>query len=127
MNKTILISILLFNFFTVFSQNQIHKSITNTFIQNFNNSDFGKIIQTFSEKMRNSKSKEYFLNFFSRVKKENGSILNLELLKYNENTEKKSQATYNGILEKGEVTIKITTDIDGQIIGLYILKNKIYL
>lgn len=110
-----------------FSQSQMHKSVTNNFIQNFNNNDFEKIIQSFSEKMQNARPKSYFNNFFNRVKNDSGSILNLDLIKYDETTRKKSRGEYNAQTENGSVTIKISVNEQGQIIGLSIFKNKIYI
>ncbi len=126
MKKVLLILLFLVSCFC-FSQNETHKSITNTFIQNFNSYNFENIFQSFSEKMQKAKTKEYFHNFFSRIRTENGAILNLELLKYKETKEKITQGIYNSENENGELTIKITIDRTGQIIGLYIFKKKIYI
>ncbi|SHI65935.1 DUF3887 domain-containing protein [Flavobacterium terrae] len=126
MKKTILI--LFFLASTIcFSQNVTHKTVTNTFIQNFNNYNFEGIFQSFSEKMQKAKTKEYFHDFFSRIRIENGAILNLEILKYKENKQKTTQGIYDSQNENGELTIKITIDKSGQIVGLYIFKKKIYI
>ncbi len=127
MKKVLFVLFLLVCFNFCFSQNEIHKSATNTFVQNFNSYNFESIFHSFSEKMQKAKTKEYFLDFFSRIRNENGAILNLEILKYKENKQNTTQGIYDSQNENGELTIKITIDKTGQIVGLYIFKKKIYI
>jgi hypothetical protein len=77
--------------------------------------------------MKNSRPKNYFLNLFKKVKKDYGNLLFIELTDYQENSQKKSRGIYNGHFESGNLQIKITVDSKEEIIGLYILKDKIVL
>lgn len=119
--------ILWFTTTTSFAQNEIHKKVTDSFILNYNNNDFELIFNSFSSKMQNSRPKNYFLNLFNRVKKEYGNLLFLELTDYQENNQMKSRGKYDGHFEAGNLQIKITVNQKGEIIGLYILKDKIVL
>lgn len=127
MKKIFFLIILWLNVTTSFAQNEIHKKVTDTFIQNYNNNNFDMIFNSFSTKMQNSRPKNYFHNFFNKVKNENGNLLFLELTDYQENSQKKSRGKYNGHFEAGNLQIKITVNQAGEIIGLYILKDKIVL
>lgn len=117
----------LFNCIPFFAQNIKHNNAVNSFISNFNNIDYEGIYQSFSPKMQNARSKEHYFNFFSKVKKHSGSIILLELINYQENTQNKSRAEYIAAFENENLTIKITINADGKIIGLYILRDKIYI
>ena len=127
MKKFAFFIILWFTITTSFAQNEIHKKVTDSFILNFNNNDFELIFNSFSTKMQNSRPKNYFLNLFNRVKKEYGNLLFLELTDYQENSQMKSRGKYDGHFEAGKLQIKITVNQKGEIIGLYILKDKIAL
>ena len=127
MKKVCFFIILWFTITTSFAQNEIHKKVTDSFILNYNNNDFEMIFNSFSTKMQNSRPKNYFLNLFNRVKKEYGNLLFLELTDYQENSQMKSRGNYDGHFEVGNLQIKITVNQKGEIIGLYILKNKIVL
>lgn len=116
-----------FNITVSSAQNEIHKKVTDSFILNYNNNDFEMIFNSFSTKMQNSRPKNYFLNLFNKVKSDYGNLLFLELTDYQENSQKKSRGKYDGHFEAGNLQIKITVDQKGEIIGLYILKDKILL
>lgn len=118
---------LLLNFSKCIAQSEIHKKVVNTFIQNFNNTDYQKIYDSFSPKMQKAESEDNYFNFFSKIKNNNGSILFLQLTNYRENNQNKSQAKYEAIFQNGNLIIKITTNKNQEIIGLYILKDKILL
>lgn len=127
MVKTLTIFLLLFNLSFLFAQNEKHIKVVDTFIMNFNGNNYEEIYQSFSPRMQSARTKQYYFNFFAKVKNTSGAILFLELLKYSENSHNKSRAEYNATLENENVTIKITVDTVGKIIGLYILRNKLLL
>ena len=77
--------------------------------------------------MQKARSKEYYFKFFSKIKNNHGSLLLLQLLNYRENNHIKTQAEYDGSFQNGNLTLKITTNTNHEIIGLYILKDKILL
>lgn len=125
MKKIFNVLFLVFNVSLVFTQNEKHIKAVDTFIMNFNNNNYEEIYQSFSPRMQSARTKQYYFNFFATVKKTSGAILFLELLKYSENSHNKSKGEYNGTLENENVTIKITVDAVGKIIGLYILRDKL--
>jgi len=122
----LLLLLLLINLTTAAAQNQRHKAVVDRFVSDFNDSDFETIYKSFSARMQNSKPKKYFFDIFSRVRTQDGRILSLDLLSYRENSLNRSQAKYNAHCETGNISIKITIDDQGQIIGLYI-KKAIYM
>lgn len=127
MKKTFIALLLLVNLSFIFAQNEKHTKAVDTFILNFNNNNYEEIYQSFSPRMQSARTKQYYFNFFEKVKNTSGTILFLELLKYSENSHNKSKAEYNATLENENVTIKITIDAFGKIIGLYILRDKLLL
>ena len=124
MKKVIL---LLFFINATFAQNETHQNVVNTFIMDFNVHDYEKIYQSFSPKLQKSRSKKYFFDIFKRVQNVNGTIQNLDLITYRENSRKTSQAKYNAIMETGTLSMEITVNSEGIITGIYIRKNTTYL
>ncbi len=112
---------------TCFAQNDIHKKATDSFILHYNNNDFEMIYNSFSTTMQKSRPKNYFFSLFNKVKKEHGKLMFLEQTDYQENSQMKSRGQYYGHFETGKLQIKITANAKGEIIGLYILKDKIVL
>lgn len=124
MKKVIL---LLFFINAAFAQNETHQKVVNTFIMDFNVHDYEKIYQSFSPKLQKSRTKKYFFDIFERVQQENGTIQNLDLITYRENSKKTSQGKYNAIMENGTLSIEITINREGIITGIYIRKNTTYI
>ncbi len=114
-----------FNFSIVSAQNEVHKKAVENFILQFNNSDFEGIYNSFSPRMQQSRTKTYFFNFFTNVKKHSGALLKMELLEYTENKVQTSRGTYDGNFETELSTVRITVDIRGKITGLYIKRKNI--
>lgn len=107
-------------FSNVSSQNEKHTKVVDTFVKDFNANEFEKIFQSFSPKMQRARSKKQFFIFFSKVKKDNGNLLNLDLIEYQENSSDHSRATYDGNFENDILTVKISVDGQNKISGLYI-------
>ncbi len=107
-----------------FAQSEIHKNAVGKF-HNFNKGDFEQIYQAFSPKMKMARTKKQYFAFLSKVKKENAALLFLELFNYVETPHGKSKGSYNGKFENGILTVRITTNSGGEIIGLYIKKAAI--
>lgn len=105
-----------------FAQNEIHQKTVDVFIMDFNSGDFEHIYQTFSPEMKKARTKKYYLDFFSKGKKSQGKILNLELVGYLEKSGK-TRGNYNGSFESGHSFVRITTNAQGEITGFYIKKN----
>lgn len=112
---------------TLSAQNEIHKNAVTNFSLNYNDNDFEKIYQSFSTKMKNARTKKQYFDFLTKVKSENGGLVSLQLINYLEVSKNKFRGKYNGNFENGNLTVKITVNADGQITGLYILKDKTYL
>ncbi len=110
-------------FSNVFSQNEKHTKVVETFVKDLNANDFEKIFQSFSPKMQRARSKKEFFTFFSKVKNDNGNLLNLDLIEYQENSSNQSRATYDGNFENDILTVKISVDGQNKISGLYIKKK----
>ncbi|WP_298155631.1 DUF3887 domain-containing protein [Flavobacterium sp.] len=110
-----------------FSQSTVHKNAVDVFLLRYNENDFNGIYESFSTKMREAHTKEYYLSFFSRVKQEYGRLTLLELLQYKETASHKTRGEYNGNFESGNLTVRISTDSENRIIGLYFLKGDIFL
>ena len=127
MKKTFIALLLVVNLSFIFAQNEKHIKAVDTFILNFNSNKYEEIYQSFSPRMQSARTKQYYFDFFARVKNISGAILFLELIKYSEKTHNRSKGEYNGTLENENVTIKITVDAVGKIIGLYILRDKLLL
>ena len=125
MKKIFTLFVLVVNLSFIWAQNENHNKTVDTFIMNFNNNNYEEIYQSFSPRMQNARTKQYYFNFFERVKKTSGALLFLELLTYSENSNNKSKAQYNATHENENTTIKITVDAAGKIIGLYILRDKL--
>ena len=106
------------------AQNQMQQNAIKSFTVNYNNNDFEKIYASFSTRMKNARTKEQYFDFFSRVKKERGSLRSTELTNYQENNQK-SRAQYLGNFEYGSGIVKISMNAQNEIIGLYILKEKL--
>ena len=121
--------VLLLLFFTNASlgQNETHQKVVNTFIMDFNSNNYDKIYQSFSPKLQKARTKKYFFDLFKRVQSENGTIQNLDLITYRENSKKTSQGKYNAIMETGTLSMEITVNHEGIITGIYIRKNTNYL
>lgn len=124
MKKGFLFLLLLFSFIgpAAFAQNEVHKKAVDVFIKDFNNSDFEHIYQTFSPEMKNARTRKYYFDFFTRGKKSQGNILQLELIRYMEKSGK-TRGYYDGRFEFGSTMIRITTNAQGEITGLYLKKN----
>lgn len=116
--KSLICIFLLIGLNVVSAQNEVHKKAADKFMQQFNNNDFEGIYESFSPSMKQSRAKEYFLSFFTKLKKNNGNLLQLELLEYNENKVRTSRGIYDGDFETGLSTVRITVDIRGKITGL---------
>ena len=123
MKRILLLLLLLINA-TAFSQNETHKKVTDQFMIDFNTGDFEHIYQSFSPEMKKSKSKKYFFDVFSKVKKESGNLQQLNLYDWREKPWK-SRGVYEGKFEFGTRNVQITTNKQGEIIGLYIKKYAI--
>lgn len=91
-------------------------------MKDFNNGDFEHIYQTFSPEMKKSRTKKHYFDFFTRVKKNRGNLLFLELTNYLEKSGK-TRGNYNGSFEFGNANVRITNNAQGEIIGLYIKNN----
>ena len=123
MKKIFCVLLFILNVPTVSSQNEIHKKAVENFIIQFNNNDFEGIYQSFSPSMQKSRTKKHFFDFLSRVKRNSGALLKLELLEYIENKVKTARGTYDGNFETAFATVRITVDIRGKITGLYIKRK----
>ena len=124
MKKLFLLSLLLVSINVCFAQNQMQKNAIQSFSVNFNNNDFEKIYASFSAKMKNARSKKQYFDFFSRIKKDRGSLLSVELVNYNESNQK-SKAQYISNFEYGSCIIRISMNVKNEVIGLYIVKENL--
>lgn len=127
MKRVFVLLLLWFNFTTSFAQNEVHKKVADSFMLNYNNNTIEMIFNSFSIKLQKSRPKNYFLDLFNRVRKDFGKLLFVEIIDYQENNQRESRGNYNGHFERGNLQIKLTIDQKGEIIGLYLLKNKIVL
>lgn len=125
MKKIVFLLLLVLLFINASAQSEIHKNVVDTFIIDFNNNNFEKIFQSFSPKMQKAHSKKYYLTFLSKLKKEDGNLLILEILEYQENEPKQSRATYDGNFENDILTVKISIDKQNKISGLYFKKKNL--
>lgn len=124
MKKILLLFVLLIGF-SVSGQNQMQRHAIQTFQSDYNHNDFEKIYQSFSIKMKQARSKQYYFNFLSRVKKDRGNLRSVEITNYTEIDQKKTRAQYLGHFDYGTAIIKITMNTQNQIIGFYILKENL--
>lgn len=124
MKKLFLLLFFLSNVIVGQAQNQMQKNAIESFIIDYNNNNFEKIFQSFSSKMQNARSKKYYFDFFSRIKKDRGSLLSTELGNYSE-SKQKSKAQYIGNFQYGSCIIKISMNNQNEIIGLYIVKENL--
>ena len=123
MKKVVILLLLMMPFTNVSAQNERHSNVVETFVKDFNDNDFEKIFQSFSPKMQRAHSKKYYFDFFSKLKKDNGNLLLLELLEYQENSSNQSRATFDGNFENDILTVKISVDGQNKISGLYFKKK----
>jgi type II secretory pathway component PulL len=123
MKKVVILLLLMMPFTNVSAQNERHSNVVETFVKDFNVNDFEKIFQSFSPKMQRAHSKKYYFDFFSKLKKDNGNLLLLELLEYQENSSNQSRATFDGNFENDILTVKISVDGQNKISGLYFKKK----
>ena len=123
MKKVVILLLLMMPFTNVSAQNERHSNVVETFVKDFNVNDFEKIFQSFSPKMQRAHSKKYYFDFFSKLKKDNGNLLLLELLEYQENSSNQSRATFDGNFENDILTVKISVDGQKKISGLYFKKK----
>ena len=123
MKKLAILLLMLASTSLVCAQPQIHKNVVERFKTNLNDNDYEQIYQMFSWKMKKSKPKEFFFNIFNRVKNEYGNLQMLKLNNYVQRSDK-FRGVYDGSFDNGTLTVKITTNGSGEIIGLYILKDK---
>jgi len=91
-------------------------------MKDFNNGDFEHIYQMFSPEMKKRRPKKHYFEFFTRVKKNRGKLLHLELFNYLENSGR-TRGNYNGSFEYSSAGVRITNNEKGEIIGLYIKSN----
>src|SRR5690606_1931338 len=101
------------------AQSDRHNVVVQNLILRLNSNDFEGIYQSFSPRMQKAHSKKYYFDFFSKLKKNHGNLLELELLQYPENDKKQSRAIYDGTFERDILTVRITIDSKNKIIGLY--------
>jgi hypothetical protein len=123
MKKIFILLLFMIPFTKVLAQNENHTKVVETFVKDFNANDFEKIFQSFSPKLQRAHSKKQYFIFFSKVKKDNGNLLNLELIEYQENSSNQSRATFDGNFENNILTVKISVDGQNKISGLYIKKK----
>ena len=123
MKKVVILLLFMMPFTNVSAQNEKHTNVVDTFVKDFNDNDFEKIFQSFSPKMQRAHSKKYYFDFFSKLKKDNGNLLLLELLEYQENSSNQSRATFDGNFENDILTVKISVDGQNKISGLYFKKK----
>jgi len=123
MKKVVILLLFMMPFTNVSAQNERHSNVVETFVKDFNVNDFEKIFQSFSPKMQRAHSKKYYFDFFSKLKKDNGNLLLLELLEYQENSSNQSRATFDGNFENDILTVKISVDGQKKISGLYFKKK----
>lgn len=107
------------------AQNDIHKKVADTFIEQFNNGDFEGIYESFSPKMKKAKTKKQYFEFLLKVKTDAGNLQHLELFNYFENKNQTARGSYNGHFQNTNATVRITTNAQGEITGLYIKKAAI--
>lgn len=125
MKKLVPILFFILSLSAVSAQNEVHKKAVENFILQLNNNDFEGIYNSFSPTMQQSRTKTYFFNFFTKVKKQNGALLKMELLEYIENKVRTSRGTYDGNFETELSTVRITVDIRGKITGFYIKRKNL--
>jgi hypothetical protein len=123
MKKVVILLLFMMPFTNVSAQNERHSNVVETFVKDFNVNDFEKIFQSFSPKMQRAHSKKYYFDFFSKLKKDNGNLLLLELLEYQENSSNQSRAAFDGNFENDILTVKISVDGQKKISGLYFKKK----
>lgn len=109
----------------VSAQNPMQQQAIQVFQSDYNNNDFEKIYQSFSVKMQQTHSKQYYFQFFSRVKKERGNLRSVEITNYTETDQKKSRAQYLGHFDYGSAIIRLSINAQQEIIGLYIKKENL--
>lgn len=124
MKKIFVLLFFLGNIVVGLAQNQMQQNAIKSFTVYYNNNDFEKIYASFSAKMKNVRTKKYYFDFFSRVKKERGSLLSTELTNYRESNQK-SKAQYIGNFEYGSGIITISLNNQNEIIGFYIVKENL--
>lgn len=123
MKKVVILLLFMMPFTNVSAQNEKHTNVVDTFVKDFNDNDFEKRFQSFSPKMQRAHSKKHYFDFFSKLKKDNGNLLLLELLEYQENSSNQSRATFDGNFENDILTVKISVDGQNKISGLYFKKK----
>lgn len=121
MKKVFLIAFLLC-FTTIEAQSESHQKAADTFMSEFNRGQFDQIYQALSPKMQRVISRKKFVGFLIMVKNDIGNLVSLQLYNYTENN-RKARGYYDGNFEKETATVRITTDQQGQIIGLFIRKK----
>ena len=124
MKKIFVLLFFLGNILFGLAQNQMQQNAIKSFTVNYNDSDFELIYASFSAKMKKARTKKYYFDFFSRVKKERGSLLSTELTNYQE-SKQKSKAQYLGNFEYGSCIITISLNNQNEIIGFYIVKENL--
>ncbi len=124
MKKIFVLLFFLGNVIVGLAQNQMQQNAIKSFTVNYNNNDFEKIYDSFSTGMKKARTKKQYFDFFSRVKKEHGSLRSTELTNYLEHNQK-SRAQYIGNFDYGSCIIKISLNAQNEIIGLYILKENL--
>jgi hypothetical protein len=125
MKTFVIVLFVSFNYAIISAQNQVHKKTVENFALQFNNNDFDGIYNTFSPTMQQSRTKTYFFNFFTNIKKHNGALLKMEILDYTENKVRTSRGTYDGNFESELSTIRITVDSRVKITGFYIKRKNL--
>ncbi|NHM06283.1 DUF3887 domain-containing protein [Flavobacterium sp. CYK-4] len=125
MKKILLLLFVLLTGLFVLGQNPMQQQAIQTFQSDYNNNDFQKIYQSFSAKMKQARSKQYYFQILSRVKKERGNLRSVEITNYTEIDLKKTRAQYLGHFDYGTAMIRITMNERSQIIGFYIFKENL--
>lgn len=103
-------------------QNEQHQSMVNGVMKNLNDGHFEQIYQALSPKMKQAKPRQTYFEVLGKVKSQFGKLKSLELQDLKE-ARNKTSTTYIGFFEHGELTVKIASNSNGEIIGLLFLED----
>jgi len=92
------------------------KTVTETFIENYNTKEYKAIFSMFSSAMKETFPEDKTLEFLSSLQLQAGNITNHAFLKY----EDKTYASYKTTFERAICTLKISIDEHSKINGLFV-------
>lgn len=125
MKKFLIILLVSYCGSSIFAQSETHSKVLDTFVEDFNSSNYIQIYESFSPRMRKAKSKNYYISFLTELKRKHGRILRLDLLEYFESAKRESRAIYDGVFESEVMEVRFSVDAQNRISGLYFKKRNL--